>query len=277
MITLTPKDEGSQSGLIVLSHGLGDTAEGLLDLGEYIAKKLPHVKVVLPTAPTQPVTMNMGMSMPSWYDITGLDERSNEQCKGILQSRDTIRNIIDTEHTTLQLPYNRMVLMGFSQGGALSLFTGMQLPSTSQKLAGIVIMSGYLPAKSQFTITDGFHSTPILHCHGEEDPLVQLGMAQRTKQVLESMGSTQYTMKTYTGMAHSTSVDEINDVVDFVSRILPMDVEDTCKVTLKDPTDMSIKELRASIRNAGLTSNAIGFMEKREFVKLLQDYRQGKL
>ena len=73
--------------------------------------------------------------MPSWYDITGLDERSNENCNGIIESRDKIRSILDDEAENTKLPYHRMVLMGFSQGGALSLFTGMQLPK-EKKPAG---------------------------------------------------------------------------------------------------------------------------------------------
>lgn len=88
---------------------------------------MPHLKFVLPTAPTQRVTMNMGAPMPSWYDIVGLDERSNENCKGIEESQAKIKAILQKEHEETGLPYSRMVLAGFSQGGALSLFTGLQL------------------------------------------------------------------------------------------------------------------------------------------------------
>ena len=129
---------------------------------------MPYLKFILPTAPTQPVTMNMGMPMPSWYDITGLDERSNENCAGIETSQNTVKEILTKEHESNGLSYNRMVLAGFSQGGALSLFTGMQL-SAAQKLGGIVVMSGYLPAAKQFQITQGLEDTPIMHCHGESD------------------------------------------------------------------------------------------------------------
>ena len=274
-ITVAPKVETQQSGLLVISHGLGDSAEGFADVAQMIATKMPHLKIVLPTAPTQPVTMNMGMPMPSWYDITGLDERSNENCKGISDSQQTLQNILSTEHEEKKLPYNRMVLMGFSQGGALSLFTGMQLPK-EQKLGGIVIMSGYLPAKAQFTITEGLADTPILHCHGEADPMVQVGMAKRSKEVVgDEMGAENYELKTYPGLVHSVNMDEIQDVQKFLQKILPDD--DSCKVTLKDPSEMSVKELRAAIRNAGIGAKAVGFMEKAEFVKLVQDYRDGKL
>uniref|UniRef100_A0A7S3PYM6 Phospholipase/carboxylesterase/thioesterase domain-containing protein n=2 Tax=Chaetoceros debilis TaxID=122233 RepID=A0A7S3PYM6_9STRA len=277
-VTLTPRDEAAQSGLVVLSHGLGDSSEGLLDLAEHLAtqKDLAHLKFILPNAPTRPVTMNMGMPMPSWYDITGLDERSNENCNGIIESRDKIRSILDDEAENTKLPYHRMVLMGFSQGGALSLFTGMQLPK-EKKPAGVVLMSGYLPAQSQFTITEGLNDVPILHCHGEADPMVVPAMAQKSQVAVKEMGAESYELKTYKGLPHSINMDEIADVAAFLKKVLPADVDDSCKVELKDPSSMSVKELKAFIRNAGLTGKALGFMEKSEFVRLVQDHRAGKL
>lgn len=273
-ITISPKNEADQSALVIILHGLGDTSQGFLDVAEHLASQLPHVKFILPTAPTQPVTMNMGMSMPSWYDITGLDERANENCRGIAKSRETIQSLLEKEHETNRLPYNRMVCMGFSQGGALSLFTGMQLPQM-HKLAGIVIMSGYLPAKSQFQITPGLESTPIMHCHGESDPMIQLQMAKKSVETVKEMGATDYTFKTYRGLTHSVNMDEIQDILDFLRHKLPMD--ENCKVQLKDPDSMSIKELKEAIRNAGLGSKAVGLMEKSEFIKLVKDHREGKL
>jgi len=274
-ITFSPKVESEQSGLVVISHGLGDSAEGFRDVAQMVATQMPHLKIVLPTAPTQPVTMNAGMAMPSWYDITGLDERSNENCKGIAASKQTLMDILDKEHSEKELPYKRMVLMGFSQGAALSLYTGMQL-SGEKKLGGIVIMSGYLPAKSQFSITEGLADTPILHCHGEADPMVQIGVARKSQSVLKNeMGAENYELKTYPGLVHSVSMDELQDVQNFLQEVLPPD--DSCKVTLKDPGEMSVKELRAAIRSAGIGAKAVGLMEKPEFVNLLTDHRNGKL
>ena len=243
-------------------------------VAEHLAQSLPHVKFILPTAPTQPVTMNMGMPMPSWYDIVGLDERSNENCKGIDASVATVRSILQGEHDSTGLPYSRMVLAGFSQGGALSLFTGMQLPEAAQKLAGIVVMSGYLPAAGQFKITAGLESTPILHCHGKADPMVQFAMAEKSRHhVVEERGATDYTVKGYAGLPHSVSPEEIGDVMEFLAKVLPPD--DACRITLKDPEAMSVKELKAAIRKAGLGSRAVGLMEKGEFVQLLKEHREG--
>ena len=102
------------------------------------------------------------MRMNSWYDIVGLDERSNEACQGIDDSRDKLVSILKHEHETNQLPYHRMVLAGFSQGGALSLYTGLQLPR-ELKPAGICVLSGYLPHASQCQITKGLERVPIFH------------------------------------------------------------------------------------------------------------------
>jgi lysophospholipase II len=234
---------------------------------------MPYCKFILPTAPTQPVTMNMGMSMPSWYDITGLDERSNENCKGIEDSYQRILDILDNEHTTYSLPYSRMVLAGFSQGAALSLFTGYQCPNGP--LGGIVSMSGYLPALAKFNIRSELKSTPTLHCHGTQDMVVQYKMATKTQsKLVDELGVTNYTLKQY-NIGHTVSIDEIHDVTKFLLQIVPNDP--TYTIQLQDPLTMSVKQLKDAIRKAGLSQNAIGFMEKREYVQLLQDHRSGKL
>lgn len=226
---------------------------------------MPYTKFILPTAPTQPVTMNMGMSMPSWYDITGLDERSNENCAGIEKSQARLAAILQTEHETTGLPYSRMVLAGFSQGGALSLYTGMQLP---QPLAAVVVMSGYLPHASGFKVTQP--STPVWHGHGTQDPVVNFELAEKSRTMVMAKGAEAYAIKKYP-IVHTVSQEEIGDVFHFLQSVLPDD--STCKIQLKDPAEMSVKELKAAIRKAGVASQAVGFTEKSEFVKLLQDHR----
>ena len=217
--------------------------------------------------------MRLGEPMPSWYDIAGIDLRSNEKCKGIDESQARLAKILSREHKTTQLPYSRMMLVGFSQGGALSLFTGMQLP---EKLAGIVMMSSYLPAASQFTITDGLHDTPILHCHGMGDPIVLYHMARKSQEIVVSeKGSTNYHLKAYPGLPHMVSPGELEDVQEFIEECLPDDP--TYRITPKQPSEMSVKELKAAIRRAGLSKKAKGFEEKSEFIELLLNYREGKV
>jgi lysophospholipase-2 len=271
---VAPRNEADQTATVVLCHGLGDTAQGWEDVAENLASKLPYVKFILPTAKTQKVTMNMGMQMPAWYDIVGLDKRSNEICPGIDESQKRILDILKSEHD-LGIPYNRMVLAGFSQGGALSLYTGMQLPPDAGSLAGIVMMSGYLPHASGFNITPGAEGTPIFHAHGAVDPLVRVDAAKESQSHVSEKGAKDYQLKIYDGLAHSANPQEVADVLAFLKKVLPQTGE--CYITLKDPSEMSIKELKGAIQKAGIGSKAVGLMEKCEFVELLKNHRAGKL
>jgi hypothetical protein len=105
--------------------------------------------------------------------------------------------------------------------------------------------------------------------------MVVVNMAKRSKEMLLSKGAASYELKTYPGLVHSVSMDEISDVKGFLQTILPPDA--SCQIKLKDPSEMSVKELREAIRKAGLGSKAVGLMEKGEFVKLVQNHRDGKL
>mmetsp|Transcript_7104 Transcript_7104/g.13235 ORF Transcript_7104/g.13235 Transcript_7104/m.13235 type:complete len:283 (+) Transcript_7104:161-1009(+) len=270
-ILLTPTNSSLQSATVIICHGLGDTSEGFYDVAQRLSSKLPHAKFVLPTAPTQKVTMNMGMAMPSWYDIVGLDKRSNEFCKGIEESRSRLHRLVQTE-VDAGVSHDRIALAGFSQGGALSLYAGMQLPKPP---AGIVVMSGYLPHESGFKITAGSEGTPIWHGHGEVDPLVKMQFALESERVAKRMGATNYTFKSYAGLAHSVNPAEITDVLSFLEKVLPPD--DSCRIKLKDPSEMSIKELKGAIAKGGLGRLAIGLYEKREYVDLVRRHQEGKL
>ena len=98
-------------------------------------------------------------------------------------------------------------------------------------------------------------------------------MAQQSREAVTGKGATRYDLKGYPGLPHSVSPQEIADVLAYLQEVLPPD--DASKIKLKDPASMSVKELRAAIRRAGLGSQAVGLMEKSEFVKLLRDHREG--
>ena len=159
-------DEGKHSATIVLMHGLGDSADGWIDIAEQFHQQLPWVKFIVPSAASRPITMNGGFQMPGWYDIVGLDDRAGESCEGIEDSITLVRDLMSAENK-LGIPYDRMMLAGFSQGGAMSLFAGLQLP-IEEKLAGLLVMSGYCPGYSKFNLTPGMEDEPVLHCHGTE-------------------------------------------------------------------------------------------------------------
>jgi hypothetical protein len=155
-------------------------------------------------------------------------------------------------------------LAGFLQGGALSLFTGVQL---DQALPGIVVISGYLLAALQ--CKPKHLDVPIWwHGHGMMDlVMVQFGMAEKTK-----LGDKEYTLESFP-IQHTVSLTESQKVMQLLAKILPLD--DLCKILLKDPKEISFKALKnGGIQKAGLQSKAVGFMEKSEFVRLIR--RDGK-
>ncbi|XP_042319876.1 acyl-protein thioesterase 1 [Sceloporus undulatus] len=168
-----------------------------------------------------PVSLNMNMAMPSWFDIIGLAPDSQEDEAGIKQASENVKTLIEQEVRN-GIPSNRIILGGFSQGGALSLYTDL---TTHQKLGGIVALSCWLPLRSSFPqgpINCVNKDTPILQCHGDRDPLVPLMFGSVTSETLKSMiNPGNVTFKTYSGMMHSSCIEEMMDVKQFIDKHLP--------------------------------------------------------
>lgn len=110
------------------------------------AIRSPFVKVICPTAKTIPVTLNAGFRMPSWFDLKTLDESGPEDEEGIKVAALEVQNLIDNE-IKAGIPADRIVLGGFSQGGALALYSALTFP---HKLAGVVALSCWLPLRKSF-------------------------------------------------------------------------------------------------------------------------------
>jgi predicted esterase len=143
----------------------------------------------------------MGFRMPGWYDIYELsgkpeDLRANQDEKGILESRDYFKGLIQSE-IDAGIPADRIVLGGFSQGGAMALFAGLTGPV---RLAGIVGLSSYLPLDSKFPEflkqNDFNKATPILMCHGTADGVVPTALGKDSSEFLKKLGF-DVTMKLY--------------------------------------------------------------------------------
>lgn len=205
-------------------HGLGDTAEGWIDVAAgLLARELPHVKFILPTAPVRPITLNGGYPMPGWYDIKSLSaDRAKESCDGIADSQATILKFIADETAAGEgkpgLAASRIALAGFSQGGAMSMFVGLNYPTT---LAGMLVLSGYLPVPESVKPTPEALATPLLHCHGDADGVVPLAYGRDAHDRAKTMGVKEPQFKVYRGLAHSASDEELRDVVAFLKRVLP--------------------------------------------------------
>ncbi|KAI1398842.1 Phospholipase/carboxylesterase [Hypoxylon fuscum] len=213
---------------VIFVHGLGDTGYGWSAVVENwrLRHRLDEVKFILPHAPRIPVTAAFGESMPGWYDISALsgkidDIRKEQDERGILQSREYFNGLIEAEIKDHKIPASRIVLGGFSQGGAISLFTGL---TAKHKLAGIVALSSYLPLDSKFgdfvQENDNNRRTPILMCHGDQDQVVPYGLGKMSYEMIKSQGF-DVTMKTYPGMPHAADPEELDEIEQFLSARLP--------------------------------------------------------
>eukprot|EP00038_Savillea_parva_P030929 m.81581 g.81581 ORF g.81581 m.81581 type:complete len:273 (+) comp9413_c0_seq2:61-879(+) len=216
-IVIGPDDPDS---LVVFMHGLGDTARGWEQLGDLLAPRFPSTRFIFPTAPSQPVTVNGGYVMPSWYDIIGFDSRDSETCAGIDASRTAVTTILEEQFSEegSRLSPAVTVLGGFSQGGAVALWTGLQRTG-ADPLAGVLCMSGYLPQPQVFSPTPSAKKTPVLLLHGEADPVVRYSFATATEKALTSHGI-EVGLKGYADMEHSANLEEIEDAAQFLKRVL---------------------------------------------------------
>ncbi|XP_058637576.1 acyl-protein thioesterase 1 isoform X4 [Onychostoma macrolepis] len=167
-----------------------------------------------------PVTLNMNMAMPSWFDIVSLNPNAEEDETGIKRAAESIKALIDQEVKN-GIPSHRIVLGGFSQGGALSLYTAL---TTHQKLAGVVALSCWLPLRNSLSksMISNNKDISVLQCHGEADPLVPLIFGCLTVEKLKVMlNPSNITFKTYSRMPHSACPEEMMDIKQFIEKQLP--------------------------------------------------------
>ncbi|TFL05819.1 Phospholipase/carboxylesterase [Pterulicium gracile] len=202
---------------VIFVHGLGDSGHGWAPLAQQFARdpRLQHVKWVLPHAVEMRVTANMGMVMPSWFDIKTFELETQEVEPGMLRSSMALNKLISTE-VDAGIDASRVVLGGFSQGGAMSLLTGL---TGERTLGGLVVLSGWLPLNAKFKsmATDAVKRTPIFWGHGKADPLVKYQFAEASVKFLkEQLGvpisEDRLTFKSYEGLEHSSDPQEIADV-----------------------------------------------------------------
>jgi phospholipase/carboxylesterase len=198
---------------IIWLHGLGADGHDFAPLIPQLGIVREYgVRVVLPHAPERPVTVNDGMVMPAWYDILARDFRRGEDADGIRQSQQQIVALIEREISAGIAP-QRIILAGFSQGGAMALHTGLRYP---QRLGGVLALSTYLPLPDRLVSEahPANRDTPILLAHGTFDPVVPLTLAEQTRRILIDNG---YPVAWHSyPMQHSVCPDEIRDIRDWL-------------------------------------------------------------
>ncbi len=195
---------------VIWLHGLG--ADGHDFEGVVPMLGIPHscpIRFVFPHAMHRSVTINMGMRMRAWYDVLNPVLGSPEEDRqGIEESAALVAELIASENEQ-GVESERIVLAGFSQGGAIALHAGLR---HADRLAGILALSTYLPL--WHTVEDeaslANQGTPILYLHGLYDPLITIATAERSRQKLVSLGY-QLEAKDYP-IPHSVSAEEINDI-----------------------------------------------------------------
>jgi len=199
---------------VIFLHGLGDTGHGWAS--SVAAIRPNHVKVVCPTANKMAVTLNSGFQMPSWFDLMSLDPTGPEDEAGIKAAAQMVDSLIAAEIKS-GIPSSRIVLGGFSQGGALALYSALH---TEHQLAGVVALSCWAPLHKQL---GGAKQTnkdiPYFQAHGDCDPVVPYRWGQMTAQLMKTV-LPRHNFKTYKGLMHSSNEEEMQDVKQFIATCL---------------------------------------------------------
>jgi len=205
------------STTVLWLHGLGADGHDFepivpeLDLPDALA-----VRFVFPHAPMQPVTINGGAVMRAWYDVYALEGERREDADGVRASQAKVEELIACENAR-GVPATRLVLAGFSQGGAIALQTGLR---HGERLAGIMALSTYLPVASTLAAeaSAANRTVPIFMAHGLDDPLIPIERAAMSRRRLEAAG---YAVEWHEyPMAHAVCMEEIADVSAWLQRVL---------------------------------------------------------
>ncbi|XP_022698963.1 acyl-protein thioesterase 1-like [Varroa jacobsoni] len=203
------------SATLIFLHGLGDTGYGWSNQLSRICP--PYYKVICPHAPTIPVTLNSGMRIPAWFNILSLEASGPQDEEGIRAATVNIQKMIKDEENA-GISSDRIMLGGFSMGGALALYAGC---TYEKKLGGIIGLSTWLPMPDEVTKAVAVNKeTHIYLGHGNSDDLVPVKWGDMTAKHLKKFNPN-VAFITYNGMGHSSCPEELYDVANFLKERLP--------------------------------------------------------
>jgi phospholipase/carboxylesterase len=214
-VTLEPAVPATAT--VVLLHGLGADGWDFVPIVEEL--RLPDalpVRWVFPHASMRPVTVNAGYVMRAWYDIKSFTPEGRADAAGLAESVKRVNGYLDAEIARGVEP-SRIVLAGFSQGGAVALSAGLRF---GERLAGLLALSTYLPFPARLAAEKSAANAdlPILMCHGRMDPVVDIGMGLEARDVLSAQG---YAVEWHEyPMQHQVCAEELGEAAKWLTQRL---------------------------------------------------------
>lgn len=213
-ITIDPI--GPHTSTFVILHGLGDTGNGWVSFAKLVQRQFPGMKFILPHAPVISITAFNNQKVPSWFNIyqTG-QNNAKKDVEGFLKSVREVELLLVEEATKVNA--GRLVLGGFSQGGALTLASAAI--DKDVRLGGFVAMSGFCPILDDVLKNrqETNLNVPVLQCHGTADTMITFQYAKDTYSFFkEKIGLQDYEFRQYARLGHSTTGQEIEDILNFL-------------------------------------------------------------
>ncbi len=210
MLEILERETGTNPAWsIIWLHGLGADGHDFAPIvPELVRPHWPALRFVFPHAPVRRVTINNGVPMRAWYDILSLDFRSRADAAGVADSVTKVEALIAREQER-GMPPERILLAGFSQGGAITLAAGL---ARTQPLGGLVALSTYIPDPdaARASLTGAATAQPVFMAHGSSDPVIPVQIGEHSAQLLQQLGLA-VEWHRYP-MAHQVCAEEISDL-----------------------------------------------------------------
>ena len=209
--------DGEVSAAVIWLHGLGaDGHDFEAIVPQLTAANQRGIRFIFPHAPMQPVTLNNGYVMRAWYDIVAINKTARQDEAGLRTSALSIEKLIK-QQTESGIDCSKIVLAGFSQGGAVVLHTALRY---KQRLAGVMVLSGYLPLRDKVVdeVSNENKDIPVLMAHGRMDDVVPMVMGEEARDFILSLGY-QVDWQSY-AMPHSVCPDEVNYIDRWLCEVL---------------------------------------------------------
>ena len=215
VIERTSNSSTDVNASIIWLHGLGADGNDFAPIVPQLGLPAAYaVRFMFPSAPSIPVTINQGMVMPAWYDIMELGDARRIDAAGLRASAGKVQALLRRE-IDRGVPSERILLAGFSQGGAVSFEAGL---SCQHRLGGIIALSTYFPTAASVVVHPAQSRLPVLVCHGSMDPMLNESLGRAAVESLRRLGMVPE-FHTYP-MAHQVCPQEIEQIGQWIRTVL---------------------------------------------------------